>query len=535
MSPLAPSEPAHHPPPDQAQLHRRVAEAAILSVAIFTVYLLFPIRNHYWDGVGFALQIEAAADSGDPALLHPNHLVYTLAGRLAYGAVRTVFPEVRALAVLQYLNMALAAATAGILYGLFRRHAGGPVFAGGLAALFAFSAGWWRFGADAGAYIPSVLGLVLGLAVLLRSGPPAPVRLGLAHAAAMLFHELAVGFLPAAVCGLAAREETPVRRWRAVALYLATAGGVTGAAYLAAYGRQPGGTSLWAWLTYHSPDSAFSWDLGRNLVLTVQSNVRLLVNSRPGDVFRHPDPVSLAALAAFAAALGWVIVTLIRRRAWRLPPPDPAGCLPAAALWVRVGVAWLIPYLAFLFVWLPGNTFYRLFYLPALILLLGAWLLRHGAPAAGPGRLPAVAAVLVGLFNLGFFIVPCAQVRSNPPLELAVRMQGRWSGPTTVGYGDFNPDNWTLRYFNPATRWVAVEPGNGLAGFRRLLADQQREGRTVWLDSSAVRTLDGMGPEAAAFAAALIREEVVQDRMGTRLYRLGSPPANGSGVVESVR
>jgi hypothetical protein len=101
--------------------------------------------------------------------------------------------------------------------------------------------------------------------------------------------------------------------------------------------------------------------------------------------------------------------------------------------------------------------------------------------------------VLVGLFNLGFFIVPCAQVRSNPPLELAVRMQGRWSGPTTVGYGDFNPDNWTLRYFNPATRWVAVEPGNGLAGFRRLLADQQREGRTVWLDSSAVRTLDEWG------------------------------------------
>ena len=110
MSPLAPSEPAHHPPPDQAQSHRRVAEAAVLSVAIFTVYLLFPIRNHYWDGVGFALQIEAAADPGDPALLHPNHLVYTLAGRLAYGAVRTVFPEVRALAVLQYLNMALAAA-----------------------------------------------------------------------------------------------------------------------------------------------------------------------------------------------------------------------------------------------------------------------------------------------------------------------------------------------------------------------------------------------------------------------------------------
>lgn len=535
MGPLAPSESAHQPSPDRSRPSRHAAEAAALAVAIFAVYLLFPIRNHYWDGVGFALQIEATADPGDPALLHPNHLVYTLAGRLAYGAVRTVFPEVRALAVLQYLNMALAAAAAGILYGLFRRHAGGPLFAGGLAALFAFSAGWWRFGADAGAYIPSVLGLVLGLTVLLRSGPPAPVRLGLCHAAAMLFHELAVGFLPAAVCGLAARGETPARRWRSVALYLATTGGVTGIAYLAAYGRQPGGTSLWAWLTYHSPDSAFSWDLGRNLVLTVQSNVRLLVNSRPGDVFRHPDPVSLATLAAFAVALGWVIVTLIRRRAWRLPSPGPAGGHPAAASWVRVGVAWLIPYLAFLFVWLPGNTFYRLFYLPALILLLGAWLLWRGAPAAGLGRLPLAVAMLVGLFNLGFFIAPCAQVRSNPPLALAVRMQERWSGPTTVGYGDFNPDNWTLRYFNPATRWVAVDPAGGLDGFRRLLAGQQREGRTVWLDSSAVRTLEAMGPEAAAFAAALIREEVVQDRMGTRLYRLAPSPPNDSGVVESVR
>jgi hypothetical protein len=57
----------------------------------------------------------------------------------------------------------------------------------------------------------------------------------------------------------------------------------------------------------------------------------------------------------------------------------------------------------FLFFWLPQNTFYRLFYLPALILLFGLLL------AARPHRISrtlAVFVIAVALANFLFMIYP---------------------------------------------------------------------------------------------------------------------------------
>jgi hypothetical protein len=41
--------------------------------AMLLVYLLFPTKNYYWDGIFFARVIEDASTL-NPSLLHPNHL-----------------------------------------------------------------------------------------------------------------------------------------------------------------------------------------------------------------------------------------------------------------------------------------------------------------------------------------------------------------------------------------------------------------------------------------------------------------------------
>ncbi len=46
-----------------------------LFVATAAIYLAFPTKNYYWDGITYARAIEHTA-ALNPTLLHPNHLFY---------------------------------------------------------------------------------------------------------------------------------------------------------------------------------------------------------------------------------------------------------------------------------------------------------------------------------------------------------------------------------------------------------------------------------------------------------------------------
>src|ERR1043165_7181838 len=89
----------------------------LLFFAILIIYLLFPTRVYYWDGITFAHDIEHATHL-TPSLVHPNHLIYNFAGYICYRLLRSFNPEIRALTVLQLLNCLLGAICARVFFSI---------------------------------------------------------------------------------------------------------------------------------------------------------------------------------------------------------------------------------------------------------------------------------------------------------------------------------------------------------------------------------------------------------------------------------
>src|SRR5215467_5975956 len=91
--------------------------AWLLCIATAAIYLAFPTRVYYWDGIVFAQMIEDAARL-NPSLVHPNHLIYNFAGYLFYKLLRTLGTDIRALTALQILNCLLSALCARVLFSI---------------------------------------------------------------------------------------------------------------------------------------------------------------------------------------------------------------------------------------------------------------------------------------------------------------------------------------------------------------------------------------------------------------------------------
>ena len=171
-----------------------------LAVAVFAIYAVLPTRNYYWDGVSFAQDIEQAGGFGSPSfwlsVIRPNHLLYDSLGYFVWIALRSLGFEVRAITVLQAINMALAGVCVAILQRTLLRLTQSVYLSAMLSLLFALSAIFWRFATDADAYIPSVLLLVAAFHILCASSKPRPLLIGILHVGAMLIHQLAIFFFP---------------------------------------------------------------------------------------------------------------------------------------------------------------------------------------------------------------------------------------------------------------------------------------------------------------------------------------------------
>src|SRR5690348_13025514 len=128
--------------------------ALFIFIATAAIYLLFPTRVYYWDGIVFAQEIENAARL-TPSLVHPNHLIYNFAGYLFYKLLRVLGADIRAHTALQILSSLLSSLCAYVFFLILSKTLRSFYFSLCLTALFAFSATWWKFSTDANAYIPS--------------------------------------------------------------------------------------------------------------------------------------------------------------------------------------------------------------------------------------------------------------------------------------------------------------------------------------------------------------------------------------------
>jgi len=135
-----------------------------------------------------------------------------------------------------------------------------------------------------------------------------------------------------------------------------------------------------------------------------------------------------------------------------------------------------VVYLVFLFFWLPQNTFYRVFYLPGIIILLGLALSAVQTTASRGTFGTAAFVVAVGLGNFLSLIYPYSHVEKYPPLAFALQMNHEWPRGTVIYYAAQNSDEVLVRYFTPETKW-------------KLLQGDFPEDTGAWLETTAIDRL----------------------------------------------
>lgn len=463
------------------------------------VYLAFPTKNYYWDGISFAQRIEDAVRW--PELLHPNHLVYNLPGWSVYHGLGA---HIRALYVLQAMNAVWASLALYWLSGILAPLVESPRAVLLLGALFAFAGTWWRYATDAGAYIPSIALLIACAAFLIPGKRPRPVAVALLHAAAMLIHQLALFLFPAAMFALwhQGKEHRP----RTVIVYAGLAGSLTLGAYGLGFTALYGHFSLQpflAWMTSYADDATFSFGPLRNIGLSVRGWAQVFFVGRPS-LLSNAGVLDVVLLLCCGAALILLLASL-RRVRFRPQVHQP--------VLFRFALVWIAACGIFLFFWQPQNTFYKLFALPAVVLLIAScW-----EPGREPHRRGAGAAfvALLALSNLTLGIIPYSRVSSNEVVAFALDLQ--LSPGSVVFFRAFSTDDWYARYFNPQSQWRAAESMASI--------DQQlRQGRTVWLETTAAD--DFAANQPAWFAdrtRSTQRSELIKPGRRLRFVRLTAP------------
>ena len=501
----------------------------IIVVVVLAIYLSFLTKNYYWDGVVFAQTIERAKRL--PELFHPNHLVYNVVGYIFYKAAGSYGQAARPLKVLQMANCALSALAALVFFRILRRSLESLYLAGALTLLFAFSATWWKFSTDADAYIPSTLFLLIAFCFLLPGKKSRPFIVALVHVCALLFHELAVFFYPVALIGLLYQD--PGSPWRnriaGVVRYTVVAAILTVGAYVACFYLTFKDVSIGAflkWITYYTPENGFSLSPWKDLTFTVGGNLKLFFGGRFNLIVPWLSPAIIGLFVLLGLCILAFAIRVLRKpdelrrilrnipqglraipRAFRVlkmtqrQVPQTARDAGEFAAYQRhllivMCTVWCFTYLAFLFFFIPINAFYRLFYFPALIILIGLAImglrdsglrdsgLRDTEPYKPHGR-AALAVAIAVLCNFLFLIFPYHHVRPDTPLSLALSMNQVWPAGAQIYYFNMNTDDYLISYVNPSTKWVALNPAK-LDRLERNISQIRENGGEVWLETTAI-------------------------------------------------
>ena len=455
----------------------------ILFIVTAVIYLLFPTRVYYWDGIVFAQAIEDAA-ALDPSLVHPNHLIYNFAGYLFYKLLRALGADVRAVTALQILNSLLSALCAGVLFSILRTTLRSFYFSICLALLFAFSATWWKFSTDANAYIPSVLFLLISFYLVLPDKKPRPLLTAFTFFLSMAFHQLAVFVFPVLALGVYLQDGPGTLQRQALnAVYFSVAAVVLiVAAYAGLFYLATGAFDLAKfirWTVSYSPDADTKFRLWSNLQYSLRGHVRLFFGGRINSLRGLMNPAIVVLLLCLVGSILFFIVNLLKnlRRPELLLQTRQKTVLLLSLLWAGV-------YIVFLFFWLPQNTFYRLFYLPALIIVLGLALASVKNTRAETRALAAFV-IAAALANFLFLIYPSSHAEKYPPLAFALQMNREWPPGAVVFYRNENSDVSLVRYFTPGTRWMRMH----LKFMDDPNAEMKKiydEGGTVWFETSTI-------------------------------------------------
>jgi hypothetical protein len=321
----------------------------------------------------------------------------------------------------------------------------------------------------------------------------------------MLFHQLAVLFYAPALFMF-------WKKRRDLSLYVTISAGLTAIAYALAFVARTGAFNagpFLAWVTSYSPDVAFSFNIPRNLLVSFRGWTQLFLNGRPS-LLDLSNVLTILLLALCAGALVSLMIALARRSGWRITIYHPAL--------FRFSLMWIVSYAVFLIFWLPHNTFYKLFALPAIILLIASCIEPGSIPKASGAALPLV--TLVALINLTFAILPYSRVTSNQAVAFAFDLHKSLANGIVYFRTFATPDNWFARYFNPATQWKYADS-------TVLIEQDLRNGRPVWLETTALDYFSNADKRwLETRIAGTERRELVNSKHRIRFVRLILPTIN---------
>jgi hypothetical protein len=493
--------------------------------SLLALYLFLPTKNYFWDGVDFAQNIEDAQRL-NASLIHPNHLFYNPFGYLIYRSFQAIGFNLRALEVLQITNALLSVLSAYIFFRILRANLKSIYLSYVLTLLFALSATWWKFSTDADSYIPSALFLIIGSYFLMPDRKARPFLVALAHTAAMVFHQMAIFFFPVCMVGvlLQTRAISAKRRITLLTQYGATAFLLTILTFYYSFYLQSGRTdfqTFFRWMTSLSPEPGHTFNIWGNFVYTVNGHVKLFTSGRVLFLRNSLTPLTIALLTLLLALIILLLVKVARNfdelktfLATALRRDDRLRSLRILC------VVWIASFLVFQYFFVPQHTFYRLFYLPAILLLAGTYLVQYEAGPAHKRRYRAATLVAaIAVSNLTFYILPLAQIKNYPPLAVALKMNQAWSQGTVVYFASRNSDNSLVRYFNPAAVWVEVNRETMEKETQRL----QNSGSSIWMETSLL-DLYQANPEGKRWIEAhTIRRpeyEFIDDKYRLQFYQI---------------
>lgn len=476
----------------------------ILSLFIFLIllYSVFPTRNHYWDGIGFALNIEGTPQDLSGFILNPpaaaqlprvyynpNHLLHNFLGYLLYRPLLSLFPQIRAHDILTALSCLLSASTCCLIFAMLRRWTANLQLSLWATLLMAFSATWWKFSTDVDTYIPPVF--LLSLATWTFTAGRRILPAALLHALAMLLHQIAIFFLPAALYAVWCQT-----RSRAACLrYLFAAGLPVIASYAIVWFYVLNGTpsvhDFLAWLTSNGNDVYSQRALGDSLLENARSLIRLFFGGKIKNATQYISQPLLWILAPILlATLAHFLHQLWHLRKTTNPPAPTSPIRPRGFL-----LLWILSYLCFLTFWLTEYPYYRLFCLPALVLLIGVSLPARALP------LMRAFVICMALSNFTFYIYPYSKSEATPPVHLAMNTHSVWKQDELVLFKEFTCDNWIMKHFNPKTTWrqtTALQ--TDLDALTSEITTTMSQRRAVWIDTSLLAAIRS-SPSATAWIA----------------------------------
>jgi hypothetical protein len=491
----------------------------VAGLSALGLYLVTPTANYYWDGLAFALKIEQVAKHASPTseLFHQNHLLYNAIGYLLYVTPRCFGLSVRALTLLQVVSAVSCATGVGIFFGMARRISSSSYVAAIGAGVLAVSTCWWKAATDADAYTLSVT-LVLISASSLLSEDPRWYLAGAALAGAMLIHEMASLFYPAALVAVVVNNRIENRLRFAVKLSLLT-WGLTIASYYACaalvFGMiRPLDVVKWAGSNPYGVE--FSNPL-RTLGTFPKYQLDLIFGHGFKAFRRYGGAAELTAASIGIVAAGVAVLIVVRRArikegvrsTWRVTSDRRDQ-------WKRIMpvlLTWIATYALFLLAWEPYVLHYRVYYVPPVVLMFALVLSNyHRRTSSRPSGAAAIAVIALFFLNLAFFIAPLMRSSSNLLVAAAKEANSRWNEHTVIYFTAKDAIDGAFRYFNENTEWRAGSPKAIMRSddeIRRVY-DQ---GGTLWLNDSAAKSVD------AEWLSRRARGDEITVKLGDDTYR----------------